>query len=227
MLRYSLGMERVLRASVVACLFCLLTWAPARAATAPSITTEGVSAITSTDATLEAEIDPGNTSGAYYQFQLSKFPSEFADEIFCPPDIKPFVACAGPDSASALPIGHVPGAGGAVALDLAGAGVTLKPGATYYFRVVAALTVPTEDTIEWEEPVVGGEVGTFTTESTPPVNPSAGDAGSGGSSAGPAPQPGTEPLNRIHRHHPHKHHHRRFQGMGISRAWIVFKPGWR
>jgi hypothetical protein len=50
-----------------------------------------------------------------------------------------------------------------VHLDLASAGVTLKPGTTYHFRVIAAKAIPTEDTIEWGPPTVLGGDQAFTT----------------------------------------------------------------
>src|SRR5256885_1531531 len=131
-------MRHIFRLVSIAGLLTLLiapTQAPA-ASTPPSITGEGASSITATDATLEAEIVPGSSS-AYYQFQLSEDPSEFADEIFCPPLSETVVFCNGPSSETALPIGYVSAneSPADVALDLADAGVTLKPGKTYYFRV--------------------------------------------------------------------------------------------
>jgi hypothetical protein len=132
--------------------------------------------VTSTDATLEASVDSGSTaSGAYYQFQLSEFPTEFPDELNCPPPPSsgPFLPCSGPESPTALPIGHIERSDGTttVVLDLADAGVTLEAGTTYYFRVVAAPAVASEDTIEWEDPVVAGGDGSFSTPgpSKPPL----------------------------------------------------------
>lgn len=140
-------------------------WAP------PTVTTDGVSQITTADATLEATIDPGSEDGAYYQFQIAKDPSEFAKEIQCPPQLpEPFIACNGTESASALPLGHIPRRTGktAVELDLADAGITLEPGTIYYYRALGANAVPYEDTIEWYETTVGATK-SFTTETAPPT----------------------------------------------------------
>jgi hypothetical protein len=145
----------------------------------PSIGSESVSHVTSTDATLEAEIDvEGLQHGADYQFQIVQNPSEYASELICP-STRPqgHEICVGPQSPGVAPIGFVPGdeAGpeksSPVSLDLAGADVTLKPGTTYHYRVIAARSKPSEDTIEWEGPTVYGADQTFTTPSagTAPV----------------------------------------------------------
>jgi hypothetical protein len=162
-------MLRVAAASCIAFALVLFGAGAAQAAPVPpAVEGQAVSGITADDATLEAEIDPGSApAGAYYQFQLAEFPTEFPDELSCPPPpgSGPFLPCEGPESSTALPIGHIAQSDGAttVALDLAGAGVTLQPGTTYYFRVVAAPAVESEDTTEWEDPVVGGQEQTFTT----------------------------------------------------------------
>lgn len=137
----------------------------------PSIESESASNITQSDATLEAEINPqGAAAGDHYQFQLVTNPSEYASEILCPPKLPPgWDGCDGAQSASALPIGFVPGntlqPGRTLpaSLGLASAGVTLQPGATYHYRVLVARRVQTEDTIEWEAPTVYGPDQTFTT----------------------------------------------------------------
>jgi hypothetical protein len=145
----------------------------------PSIEGESVSHVTSTDATLEAQIDvEGLKHGADYQFQIVQSPSEYASELICP-STRPqgHEICVGPQSPGAAPIGFVPSdeAGplksSEVSLDLAGAGITLKPGTTYHYRVIAARAVQTEDTIQWEGPTVYGADQTFTTPSarTAPV----------------------------------------------------------
>ena len=143
----------------------------------PLIEGESVSHITSTDATLEAQIDvEGLKHGADYQFQIVENPSEYASELICP-STRPqgHEICVGPQSPGVAPIGFVPSdeAGplksSPVSLDLAGAGITLKPGTTYHYRVLAARSVQTEDTIQWEGPTVYGADQTFTT-------PSAGNA---------------------------------------------------
>ena len=144
---------------------------------APSIASESVSNVTSTDATLEAQINLHEASaGAYYQFQLVKEPSEYASEILCPAKLPPATdGCAGTQSASALPIGFLPGNTAqpgvdlSAILDLASAGVTLKPGTTYHYRVLVARRVQTEDTIQWEAPTVYGADQTFTTPTPPSI----------------------------------------------------------
>jgi hypothetical protein len=142
--------------------------------TSPSIEGESASQVTATDATLGATIEPGEGRNAFYQFQIFKDPGEFAPDILCPPPPWPgYDACAGTQAPDALPIGSVCGeceiepAAAMIQLDLADAGVTLEPATTYHFRVLSASAVPSEDTIEWEEPVVTGEEQTFTTTAAP------------------------------------------------------------
>lgn len=214
---YNLNMRRVFSAlSIFALLFAVASASVQAATTAPSVEGETASSITSDGATLEAEVDPGS-AGAYYQFQLSEHPSEFADEIFCPtsPQSKPPLPCVGPESAAALPIGLVSHAEGqtTVKLDLAGAGVTLKPGTTYYFRLVAASAVQSEDTIEWEQPVVPGGTKSFTTlTSTSVSGPESSSSSGSGSAAGDSSGiTAPAPLRRRHRHR-HHHHRRRYHG---------------
>lgn len=141
----------------------------------PSIDSESVSHITSVEATLEAEINPHEAAaGADYQFQLVTDPSEFASEILCPAKLPPTTdGCIGAHSASALPIGFIPGNTAQpgvdlpAILDLASAGVTLEPDTTYHYRVLVARNVLTEDTLQWEPPTVFGADHTFT---TPPAS---------------------------------------------------------
>jgi hypothetical protein len=142
----------------------------------PSIESESVSSVTSTDATLEAQVNLHEAgAGAYYQFQLVRNPSAYASEILCPTKLPPGTSgCIGTQSASALPIGFIPGntmqpsVDHLVNLDLAGAGVTLQPGTTYHYRLLVARRVQTEDTIEWEPPTVYGPDQTFATPSGSP-----------------------------------------------------------
>jgi hypothetical protein len=151
----------------------------------PSIESESVSNVTPTDATLEAEINLHEApAGVHYQFQLVTDPSEYASEILCPPTLQPgYSGCIGPQASGALPIGFLPGntlQPGATlhaSLDLAGVGVTLQPGTTHHYRVLAARAVQTEDTIEWEPPTVYGADQTFTTQSagTAPSVPAGSD----------------------------------------------------
>lgn len=194
-------------------------------AVAPSIKGESVSQITSTGATLEATIDPGSaTPGAYYQFQLVENPGEFAAEIQCPPPPSsgPFLPCVGgTESAGALPIGHIAHEAGetTVTLDLNEAGVVLKPGTTYHYRVLAAPAKQSEDTIEWEEPTVVGADQTFMT-ATCPITPGTEPQSGGGSQPGLEPPP---PLahHRRHHHRHHKKHKRNFQRQYVAAASVV------
>lgn len=149
--------------------------ATALADSPPSIEGESVSNVTSTDATLEATINPESASrDAYYQFQLVAAPSEYLQEFACPTEgfpAKSSFCGAFASQAGALPIDVVgPGTQGTtVSLDLSAlrawwAGTTtLKPNTTYHYRVIAARRVPTEDTIQWEAPIVYGADETFTT----------------------------------------------------------------
>jgi hypothetical protein len=140
---------------------------------APRIGSESVSHVTSTDATLEAEISPGDRA-ARYQFQIAKSPSELRSEIVCPTKVGPPFICVGEHVESALPLGYIPSEyedhweyiavnGHNARLDLASAGVALQPDTTYYYRVLAAPSILTEDTIAWEGPAVIGPEQTFTT----------------------------------------------------------------
>jgi hypothetical protein len=142
------------------------------ASASPTIQSESVSKITSTDATLEAEIDPqGAEAGVFYQFQLLLDPGEAPTELECPSSLPGYSTCAGPSDPSALPLEWICGECEAepsvpVSLDLASAGASLEPGRTYYFRVLAADRKFSEDVAEWEPPAVVGASKSFT---TPPI----------------------------------------------------------
>jgi hypothetical protein len=160
---------------IAASLALLLCCACASAAVPPSIESESASNITPTDATLEAQINPGDApDGVYYQFQIASDLGEYVSEIVCPPEPSsgPAHPCIGAHSSDALPIGFIGAGSGSssVSLDLAGAGVKLQPGTSYQFRVFVAKAVQSEDTTEWEAPTVVGAVQGFTTPS--PVPPS-------------------------------------------------------
>ena len=104
---------RTLGFAVVAAVGCFVWFltASAQASTVPSIESESVSKVASTDATLEAQVNLHEAAaGAYYQFQLAKSPSEFASEILCP-STRPQGAevCVGPQSPGVPPIGFIPG----------------------------------------------------------------------------------------------------------------------
>ena len=137
-----------------------------------SIESESVSNLAPTNATLEAEIDTqGASAGAFYQFQLLLDPGEAPTELACPSSPPPgYSACVGPQDPSALPLGWVPGnETQTVKLDLSGAGVTLTPGRTYYFRVLVADRIFSEDTAEWETPAIFGPSEEFTTPAAPSI----------------------------------------------------------
>lgn len=199
----------------------------------PSIEGESVSHVTPTDVTLEAKIDPESLErGAYYQFQLVASPSEYLPVFACPSEGFPANTsfCGGPlaSQPGALPIGRIaPGAlGETVSLDLSAprswwsGTTTLKPGSTYHYRVIAARSVPTEDTIQWEEPVLDGVDQTFTTPQEPPQPPSTGSGLQGPGAAGsqPAGSRGIPPKGEPGIHHKHRQHHcRRRHGRGCQR----------
>jgi hypothetical protein len=172
------------------------------------ITSESASKITPTDATLEAEIDPGEAS--YYQFEIAESEGAVSAEMTCPPPpVLGLPACVGPQSGSALPIGDIPQAEGSatVALSLSAAGMTLKPSTTYYFRVTAAVAKQTEDSVEWETPVVAGEVRSFTTPCPETSGPVQEQQSGGGNSQGTDPPPTV--IRHHHRRGQHRRHHAR------------------
>ena len=147
------------------------------AAPAPVIAGESASGVTGTNAKLEAQINPEGQN-VHYQLQLVNAPSEYAYELECPEPSS--TICVGTHVQGALPIGLVwgnlenPLAAQPVSLDLESAGVKLKPGTTYHYRVIAAPSVPSEDTIEWEGLPVYGPDQTFTTASAPSIESESG-----------------------------------------------------
>lgn len=131
-----------------------------------SVESESVSDLGPTNATLEAEMDTqGASAGAFYQFQLLLDPGEATTELACPSSPPHgYSACVGPQDLDALPLEWIPGdQAQIVKLDLSGAGVTLAPGRTYYFRVLVADRIFSEDAAEWEPPAVVGPSEEFTT----------------------------------------------------------------
>lgn len=147
--------------------------------TAPLIESESASHLTKTDATLEAKINPAglvepdsSPSGAAYQFQVVENTGEYLQEMFCTEAgaAKPVgYGCGGnwgtgPDL---IPLGGVIEAGSTgrqVSVDLAGAGVTLQPGTTYHYRVLAAVYLPSEEGgVHWASAALVGPDRTFTT----------------------------------------------------------------
>jgi hypothetical protein len=135
----------------------------------PSIQSERASNVTEHDATLEAQIAPG-AHGVLYQFQVVGEPDEYRSEIACPlrDELKATDGCQGPE-VKGITIGYIPAGSSAqsVSLDLVTAGMTLQPGTTYHYRVLAATKIQTEDTLQWETPPAYGPDQTFTTLSPP------------------------------------------------------------
>jgi hypothetical protein len=171
--------RNALLAVAAAALFVVAAPGVAAAQGVPAILSESVSHITATDATLEAHIDTeGLQRGAWYQFQLQSDPSEYAEELACPPEFHISLCIGVGLHGGAMPIGFVE-AGAPDQLvthdvamgGLTGVGVKLKPNTTYHFRVIAANALPSIDTINWEPPTVYGADRTFT---TPAVAPSIG-----------------------------------------------------
>jgi hypothetical protein len=148
-------------------------------AASPTIESESVSHITVSDATLEAHLNTVAVEepGADYQFEVATSPSQLAPEFTCPTQGFPHGTslCLGvPEKQGSLPI-HAPpsaaerGKTGLLVTEDANAdtdGLALAPNTTYYYRVVAAQAVRTEDTISWVKPAVDGTTQSFTT--TPP-----------------------------------------------------------
>jgi hypothetical protein len=145
-------------------------------ATTPAVESESVSQVSDRGATLEAKVNSEDLpEGAYYQFQVVKSTSEYLSELACPEggaagvDVHDGCGIPGPGGGSptpgALPIGYVEkgSEGQSVSLSLAKAGVTLQPGTTYHYRVLAVKRVQSEDTVDWGGPFVEGPDQTFTT----------------------------------------------------------------
>jgi len=149
-----------------------LFWVGSASAAAPTIEGESVSGVSPTNATLEAEIDPnGASAGAFYQFQLLPDPGEAPTELACPSSPPSgYSVCAGAQDSGALPLGWMSGGEAqTVTLELASAGVTLSPGRKYFFRVLVADRVFSEDVAEWDSPAVVGASEEFITPSLPSV----------------------------------------------------------
>ena len=140
---------------------------PPAAAAPVVVESESASHVTSTDATLEAKVNPENLErGALYQFQLVRNTNEYLPVFVCPAGWARSSLCLGLDTeVQGLPtrVTHAGQEGQVVSLELDSAGVKLKPGTTYHYRVIAATSVLTEDTTDWEGPIVEGPDRTFTT----------------------------------------------------------------
>jgi hypothetical protein len=157
---------------LVAAVGAALLWASPASAAAPSIEGETVSGVGATGATLEASIDPnGASAGVFYQFQLLLDPGEAPTELRCPSSPPSgYSVCVGPEETGALPLGWISGGEAhTVSLELSTAGVDLTPGRTYYFRVLVANRIFSEDAAEWESPAVVGPSESFTTAALPSI----------------------------------------------------------
>jgi hypothetical protein len=191
----------------------------------PAIESESASSISPTDATLEAQINPGDAvSGVYYQFQIATNLGEYVSEIICPPEpsSEPAHPCIGAHSSDALPIGFVEAGSGSssISLDLNSAGLALKPGTSYQYRVLVAKAIQSEDTTEWESPAVVGAVHSFETPAQPPPATNPGPSATNSSAQlmiGPS-----SPL-WAHRHHRHrrKHLRRELRRSNVDRAVLA------
>ena len=138
------------------------------AVASPSIDGESVSGITETDATLQAQLNPHSLeNGALYQFQIVELEGVFAPKFACSTEEHSSLCIRMESVAGALPwrVTKLGMEDQAVSLDLAQNGMTLEPGTTYDYRVIAAVDVFGFDVIEWEEPIVYGKRQTFTTAS--------------------------------------------------------------
>jgi hypothetical protein len=137
----------------------------------PVVESELVSKVTQNDATLEARIGTeGVENGAWYQFQLVTNTNEYQAEFTCPSEGFPHGSslCLGIASQpGALPISFLEASltGQLITLNLAKAGITLAPGTSYHYRVIAARRIPEVDVIRWESPIVHAPDQTFTTPS--------------------------------------------------------------
>jgi hypothetical protein len=149
-------------------------------ASTPAIESESASHVTQDGATLEATINPEDLEkGAYYQFQVVKNTSEYLPQLACPEHtVQPNGddGCNSPDSQAptpgALPVGFIAKAaeGQSVTQTLAAAGVTLAPGTTYHYRVLATKRVQSEDGVDWQGSPVTGPDHTFTTPPPPVID---------------------------------------------------------
>jgi Divergent InlB B-repeat domain len=157
-------------AAIPVVLALLLSPSAAFATGAPLIEEESVSGITSTNATLKARINP-NGFRAHYQFQIVTDPDEYASEILCPEPPRGLSLCIGEYAEGPLSIGFIFKEVTTVSRDLSSEGVTLQPGTTYHYRVLAARAIPSEDTIEWITPIFYGADQTFTTPEEEPTGP--------------------------------------------------------
>lgn len=140
------GRHRLCIASVASFACCLLASSPAFAAP-PMIERQWVSGVTSTDATLNAEID-SNGLRTYYELQIDTTGNfRFDQNSSCPLAEAPMWCLAVIVVGDPLPPGLVqppefvlPASGGVelVSVRMADIGATLQPGTTYHYRAIAA-----------------------------------------------------------------------------------------
>ncbi|MFZ2113877.1 MAG: hypothetical protein WAU77_09115 [Solirubrobacteraceae bacterium] len=115
---------------------------------APTIEAESATDVTATDATLSATIDTQNLYTAY-EFQIDTNSTYDYTRPACALELPGFGACQVIVVGEPLPFGlveppsaSIPSGSGTqtVSVGLASIGVTLQPGATYHYRVIAANT---------------------------------------------------------------------------------------
>jgi hypothetical protein len=127
----------------------------------PSIVNESVSNVTENDATLEAQITP---YGLYTGYEWQLYTIDNGEYNFiqnCPFNLPGYEECdelvrTPPAGLIESPLQYIPAEAGeqSVSLELASIGVTLDPGSTYHFRIIAADT---------DDEIVAGPVRTLTT----------------------------------------------------------------
>jgi hypothetical protein len=144
---------------------------------APTIEAESATDVTATDATLGATIDTQNLYTAY-EFQIDTNSTYDYTRPACALELPGFGVCQVIIVGEPLPFGlvepppgSIPSGSGtqAVSVGLASIGVTLQPGTTYHYRVIAANTSNGQ--------VVTGPDKTFTTSQDGMVQPQAGRPG--------------------------------------------------
>ena len=140
---------------------------------APRVGAESVSHVTSSDAKLEATIATQPEEHVITQFQLATSSGGLSAEFQCPAQFVHSSLCLLLHGETPFPVEGVGPPGGTVSLDLAGI-VTLSPGTTYDYRIIAAETLfPPGDVFVVDPPVVYGATQSFTTPSPPGVSTAA------------------------------------------------------
>jgi hypothetical protein len=195
---------------------------PPSAAEPPTILSQSASNVTTTDATLEAEIDP-NGRDTVYELQIDTTGDfSFYQTSSCALNV-PGVGCttevvAGDPLAPGLvqppeytlPASDEPQQ---VSVNMAGIGAILQPGTTYHYRAIAANG----------EQIVEGPDQTFTTPSpgspdtTSPGQPPHGSAGPPSLPAANSAPPASHPRRAKHK----RRHHRRHKGSTRSTRLVA------